>query len=694
MVNYNVPPRSRASDLTKARITQDEIIALQIANDKNISDARKSVKMGEPAKLLESQEKTPEELLGDIAAQENELRRNIERLGLRPQEAVAAVLMVKNDGDDDLILIQDLNINFPAIEADIKKRFNPKLLTPTFLVEYFRKYSSTLEAAAGFRVFQPHNGGLNGLVNNVDELGAVLPDPNVIRILQEQARQRRVSGEILEDLRRLQFMLPDAAQMNELRRMDLADQQRVIADILYQFRNLPSGEEIRQLTANVRGGIEDRLGFFRALEGLVASIPTQTVNIVERERTGGNQKAFAGDDSSMAAESRSGVADIFEESAGERKARLRREEREETLRQERLKEERDIQADRDWAQTQFDIEQAYIRKYKGVKVQDIPIGAAPPDIYTADPRKRQFYAELVEEAERAAGRTPVKFAPSISDLTDASGASTVSLSSGISILERPISKAELKATFDAHPEFKTGLRYRGQPFDYRDIQLTEVRSANSRKVWIADPDLNLRDMMTAKFGRGQAKKGSTIQQQQGKPKMYLGNGIKPMSRQRVTVGKGIAVQETPSYKQFGKYAIHIPQLEQQDILNVKYKSLGQVPKYKPMAVSDIFRDFLLDLLDNGKPNVRTYQQIAPDERKVFEEMSIGAGVWNALGLKRTTTSTDDEENKRFELLKGEYMAGNNNPKVISELRRLVVKMIGDGRIKKSQGMELLMELSI
>jgi ribosomal protein L15 len=167
-----------------------------------------------------------------------------------------------------------------------------------------------------------------------------------------------------------------------------------------------------------------------------------------------------------------------------------------------------------------------------------------------------------------------------------------------------------------------------------------------------------------------------------------------MSRQRVTVGKGIAVQETPSYKQFGKYAIHIPQLEQQDILNVKYKSLGQVPKYKPMAVSDIFRDFLLDLLDNGKPNVRTYQQIAPDERKVFEEMSIGAGVWNALGLKRTTTSTDDEENKRFELLKGEYMAGNNNPKVISELRRLVVKMIGDGRIKKSQGMELLMELSI
>jgi hypothetical protein len=165
-----------------------------------------------------------------------------------------------------------------------------------------------------------------------------------------------------------------------------------------------------------------------------------------------------------------------------------------------------------------------------------------------------------------------------------------------------------------------------------------------------------------------------------------GNGMK--------VGRGISVKQTPSYKEYGKYAIHIPQLEQQDLLNVKYKSLGQIPKFKPIPVSDVFRDFILDLLENGKPNGRVYTQIAPEERKYFEEMSIGAGVWNSLGLKRTTTSTDEEENKRFELLRGEYLAGNNNTKVISELRKLVVKMMSDGRIRKTQGVELLMELSL
>ena len=113
-----------------------------------------------------------------------------------------------------------------------------------------------------------------------------------------------------------------------------------------------------------------------------------------------------------------------------------------------------------------------------------------------------------------------------------------------------------------------------------------------------------------------------------------------------------------------------------------------------MPVSDIFRDFLLDLLEGGKVNQRVYLQIEPKERKVFEEMAIGAGIWNSLGLKRTTTSTDEEDRKRFELLKGEYIAGNNSPKVLQELRRLVVKFINEGKIRKSEGMNLLMELSV
>ena len=122
--------------------------------------------------------------------------------------------------------------------------------------------------------------------------------------------------------------------------------------------------------------------------------------------------------------------------------------------------------------------------------------------------------------------------------------------------------------------------------------------------------------------------------------------------------------------------------------------MGPVPKFKPTSVSDLFRDFIMDIFENGKPNKRVFSQLDEDERRLFEDMSVGAGLWSSFGLKRTTTSQEQIDDKDFELLRGEYLAGNNNPQVITALRKLTVKLMNNGRLKKSQGMELLMELSV
>ena len=728
MPNYTIPPRSKPSDYAKGKMTQDEIIAIQIANDANIAKARKAIKNGEPAQLTATQTMSPEEALLDASAQEATARTNLEKLGFRPQEAAAITAEMRINNDIGFV---PFNTNYPAIEADIKKRFNPKLLTAAFFIEYLRNYIVALDGANGIRVYQPFNGGFNNMIDNVAELRALLPPPAIImEILGRAQAQYGVNQDILGRLNQLAQMLPTEQGLRALENLDPVRQQMVIDQLLEQFRDLPPAEEFMALRGMIRGDQIDREDFRLRMRDIVDAIPRgRQENIVNAELnlagvrdivreelanlprypSGGKSRGDDGsasggrdDESSLVAESRSGIADIFEESAGERKARLRREEREEVLRQERLQEQRLEATDRQLAATIYEMEQAYSRKYRGMKVQDIPPEAiaAIPNIQSPDisPRVRQFYRELVAAASGSAAPRPS--APSISDLTDTSGTSSLSSSLSITAGNRQITKEELKATFDANPEFKDRLTYRGVPFNWNDIQLTQPANPNSRKKWINDPDLNLVALMRAKFGSG-----LTRAQVEGKPQMrqgngvmngytFLGQGVKQTIRKKMMVGRGIAVKETPSYKEYGKYAIHIPQLEQQDLLNVKYKSLGQVPKFKPIPVSDIFRDFMLDLLENGKPNSRVYHQICPKERKVFEEMSIGAGVWNGLGLKRTTTSDDEDEAKRFELLKGEYIAGNNNPKVISELRRLVVKMMSDGRIRKAQGLELLMELSI
>ena len=86
-----------------------------------------------------------------------------------------------------------------------------------------------------------------------------------------------------------------------------------------------------------------------------------------------------------------------------------------------------------------------------------------------------------------------------------------------------------------------------------------------------------------------------------------------------------------------------------------------------------------------------YDSVPPDERKLFGKIVSGAGVFQTLKLKKTTTNEDKAENERFDLLKGEFLTGNNSTKLLQELRRFIIKFMGEGIIGRNQGINLLME---
>ena len=121
-MSYIIPPRQKAQDYRKGAITQDEMLRIAVANDANIAAARKAVKMGEVTQLTPIQSATPDELLGDIAKQESDARMNLSKLGFRDQEVSTIIADLLNEQD----VLRALNINFPAIEADVKRRFNPR----------------------------------------------------------------------------------------------------------------------------------------------------------------------------------------------------------------------------------------------------------------------------------------------------------------------------------------------------------------------------------------------------------------------------------------------------------------------------------------------------------------------------------------------------------------------------------------
>lgn len=172
-------------------------------------------------------------------------------------------------------------------------------------------------------------------------------------------------------------------------------------------------------------------------------------------------------------------------------------------------------------------------------------------------------------------------------------------------------------------------------------------------------------------------------------------GALAFRHRRIKVGKGIAVkQKQPNYKTFGKYVIHMGHLIDKNIANFKYPSLGSIPSIRPLNISDDYKEFILDTIENEKPNERVLRKLPIEEQKHFERVVAGAGLTETFRIKRTGDEEDKKEVDRFNILRGEILAGNNNEKIVKELKGLIVKFINEGKIRRQEGLNMLMELSV
>lgn len=156
------------------------------------------------------------------------------------------------------------------------------------------------------------------------------------------------------------------------------------------------------------------------------------------------------------------------------------------------------------------------------------------------------------------------------------------------------------------------------------------------------------------------------------------------------VGKGMG---TTDLLPFGKYALNTLQLHKQK-LGLKTRNNNAVKKYPVQNVSQDVAHILTSigyqeafdvstLDDNDKSFL--YELLDYAEVPVNLPRQKGAGHGEAADCK-------DKDLHRFELLKGQVLAGNNAKEVVDELKLLIVKLINEDRIVRKQGQNLLTDL--
>jgi len=165
------------------------------------------------------------------------------------------------------------------------------------------------------------------------------------------------------------------------------------------------------------------------------------------------------------------------------------------------------------------------------------------------------------------------------------------------------------------------------------------------------------------------------------------------NHRKIKIGKGIEFEPEPKYINFGKYLLNKHHLFNDSKLTLRFPSGGAIPTLKPINVSEDFREFLIDLIENNEMSNPLYKSIPKDEKLYFQKVCKGAGVIHKIGLKQIEDDTDSKDLTRYKLLYGELVAGNNNKQMINELKGLILKFMNNGRMRKNEGQQLLYELS-
>jgi hypothetical protein len=158
------------------------------------------------------------------------------------------------------------------------------------------------------------------------------------------------------------------------------------------------------------------------------------------------------------------------------------------------------------------------------------------------------------------------------------------------------------------------------------------------------------------------------------------------------IGRGISVPDEPSHIEFGKHLLHYKNLEK-SVLSLHHKGGGRVASIPVQKISDDLKDFIVDVLQHKKASQKEFVRLPIHEQKLFEKIANGAGIFHKLGLKPVMDDDDKKNMDRFEVLRGEYMAGNNSHELVRELRKLVIYFMDAGRLTKSQGRELLLNIN-
>ena len=149
------------------------------------------------------------------------------------------------------------------------------------------------------------------------------------------------------------------------------------------------------------------------------------------------------------------------------------------------------------------------------------------------------------------------------------------------------------------------------------------------------------------------------------------------------VGMGLHVDKLPKFCPFGKILIKLDKLYYKNILAVKDHLENNIKGFRDCPVSDEFVELIMRMCKGYKPTPLDIKGLKVNEKELYDMLLYVSGVHKVVH-SHTKDITVEKLKARLELVEGEISSGNNNLKLLQELKDILDKLANLNVISKLQ----------
>lgn len=174
-------------------------------------------------------------------------------------------------------------------------------------------------------------------------------------------------------------------------------------------------------------------------------------------------------------------------------------------------------------------------------------------------------------------------------------------------------------------------------------------------------------------------------------RQILGYGLKKSPKVTLDMTKGV-VNTAPTYVPFGKFIINPSKLSR-GFFEVRTLMGGKIGKYPDKQLSPNLTKIMRRMIEDRMPDEYDFNEMDLEDQNFLFNLAKDAKINERLNIPTPKLSKEGEEMNKFEILKGQIIAGNDNRELVKEFKQMLLRFSNDGRIKKSEAREILLDLT-